>query len=296
MRKSIALLLISMMVLTLTAFSFADNGNPMKDKNQSGVNAFVLDDDLFITVWLDAEVGDILKEISVEINDDDDVIAEWFDDFEVSHEFGSKVFKYTFEAVDYTPADEFEITVFADFSDGEDQVLTKKVDLEDLDKEDNDEDDEDDEEDLDEDMDPAAPAVANRLLKEADIPNRVEGVNLIALVAGEMNEEEPFGLDEIEDLEDLEVAVEGFLVDQLNDMLGKTHNDLADFTDHFTDTEKTVGKPVVEKMKPQQLDNDDDEDDEDDDDEDDDDEDDDDDDDDEDNDNKGENPGKGNKK
>jgi len=292
MKRPIALLLISIMVLMLSAFSFAGNGNPTNDKDKSQVNAFILDDELFITVWLDKEIGDELDELLVEVVEGEDVIETSSDyDSEEVEKFGTIMYMYTFDAIEYTPLDDFEVKVFISLDDDADSelLLTKKVDLEDLDEEDDDdEEDEDDEEDMDDDMYPAAPAVANKLLKEAGIPNRVEGVNLIALVAGEMNEEAPFGLDEIEDLEDLEAAVEGFLVNQLNDLLEKTHNDLADFTKHFVGMEKTVGKPVVEKINPQQLDEDEDDDN--------DEEDDDDDDDDEDDDNKGENPGKGNKK
>lgn len=293
MKKPISLLLISIMVLMLSAFSFAGNGNPMNDKDKSSVNAFILDDELFITVWLDAEIGDVLEEISVEINDDDDVMADWSDDFEVSHEFGSKVFKYTFEAVDYTPADEFEIKVVARFDEKDDLVLTKKIDLEDLDEEDDDEEDEDDEEDMDDDMYPAAPAVANKLLKEAGIPNRVGEKNLIALVAAMMDEDESFDSVEKDDVDEYKDAVEDFLIDQLKLMFEDENSDqLLDYVDDIAELAKPVMKPDVEKGKPEFVDDHNDDDDDDDDEDDDEDEDDED----EDEDDNDKNHGKGGKK
>jgi hypothetical protein len=237
MKRPIALLLISIMVLMLSAFSFAGNGNPMNDKDKSRVNAFVLDDELFITVWLDAEVGDVLEEISVEING----YGEWYEDFGTGYVFGSKVVKFPVIQIDDIPEEDFEITVFANFSTGDDQELTKKVDLEDLDEEDDDDED-DDEEDMDDDMYPAAPAVANKLLKDNNIPNRVNGVNLIAAVAAEFADADKTEEDFAED-------VEAFLIDQLNDVLDEDIDELSDLDDYFDKKDKDLVASESNKIK-----------------------------------------------
>jgi len=240
MKKPIALLLISIMVLMLSAFSFAGNGNSMNDNNKSRVNAFILDEELFITLWLDAEIGDVLEEISVEIDGD----GVWHDDIDPGYVFGSKVYKFPVIQVNEIPDEDFEITVFADFSTGYDQELTKKVDLEDLDEEDDDEEDEDDEEDMDDDMYPAAPAIANKLLKDAGIPNRVDGVNLIAAVSAAMTEDEEFGGFEKDD-DEYAGEVEEFLIELLEDHFDESYTDLDDFADEM---DTTIEKQEVKKI------------------------------------------------
>lgn len=302
MKKPIALLLISIMVLMLSAFSFAGNGNSMNDKDKSSVNAFVLDDKLFITVWLDAEIGDELDELFVEVVEGEDVVktSNDYDDFEEVEKFGTIMYMYTFDAIEYTPLDDFEVKVFVSLDDESELLLTKKVDLEDLDEDDDDEEDEDDEEDMDDDMYPAAPAVANKLLKEAGIPNRVGEKNLIALVAAMMDEDESFDGVEKDDVDEYKDAVEDFLIDQLKLMFEDENGDqLLDFVDDIAELAKPVMKPDVEKGKPEFVDDhndDDDDEDEDDEDEDDEDEDEDEDEDDEDEDDNDENHGKGGKK
>jgi hypothetical protein len=220
----------------------------MNDNDKSKVNAFVLDNELFITVWLDAEIGDVLEEISVDIDGDE----VWFDEIDPGYVFGSKVVKFPVIQVNEIPDEDFEITVFADFSKGEDQEFTPKVDLEDLDEEE----DEDDEEDMDEDMYPAAPAIANKLLKNAGIPNRVDGVNLIAAVSAAMAEDEAMNGIEKDD-EDYADEVEEFLFEKLNDILDKNEigeldfddDELSDFAELLADINKTVGKPETQKIK-----------------------------------------------
>lgn len=287
MKKPVALLMISMMILTLTAFSFADNGNSMKDKDRSKVDAFILDDDLFITVWLDAELGEQLEKLSVEVFEDGDVLEESdkYDESEAVKKFNTIMYKYTFEAIEYTPMDDFEVIAYVELEgDESDFVLTKKVDLEDLDEDD---DDEDDEEDMDDDMYPAAPAIANKLLKDAGIPNRVDGVNLIAAVATEFSDADKADAHFAEEVED-------FLIDLLEAHFDDEFTDLDDFAAEFSKMDITVEKPKVNNIKVEVNDVDNNDDDDDDDDNNDDNDDDDDDDDDDDNNN--ENQGKGKKK
>jgi len=262
MKKPIALMLISIMVLMLSAFSFADVDYSLEIKAPD--DEIVVEDweePFFITVWVMADIGDELENLEVTIEDEDSDYDVTFD-HAVVHEFGSTVFKYTFEAPELTPMDKFEITVVAEFEDEDIIGVEDSKDVEVLAE------DDDDEEEMDDDMYPAAPAIANKLLKDAGIPNRVmndegEAVNLIALVAAEMHEEEPFDLEESDSLEELKDAIDDFLVDELNLLLGKSHDELSDFTNHFVDMEKNVTEPKTDKIKPQH-DNDDDEDDEDD--------------------------------
>jgi hypothetical protein len=146
------------------------------------------------------------------------------------------MYMYTFDAIEYTPLDDFEVKVFVSLDDESELLLTKKVDLEDLDEEDDDEEDEDDEEDMDDDMYPAAPAVANKLLKEAGIPNRVGEKNLIALVAAMMDEDESFDSVEKDDVDEYKDAVEDFLIGQLKLMFeDENGGELSDFLDEIAD-------------------------------------------------------------
>lgn len=297
MKKPIALMLISVMVLMLSAFSFAGNGNSFKNNDlESKISADVIDEFLFITVWLDKEIGDELDELLVKVVEDEVVVktSDDYDDFEEVEKFGTIMYMYTFDAIEYTPLDDFEVKVFVTLDDESELVLTKKVDLEDLDEEDDDdEEDEDDEEDMDYDMYPAAPAIANKLLKDNNIPNRVNGVNLIAAVAEEFADADKTAPDFADDVED-------FLIDQLDEALDDLDDDIEDLSDldeYFEKTDKEMVTSEVNKIKVKitDVDNNDDVEDDEEDDEDDDDQDDDDDED-EDDDDDDENHGKGGKK
>lgn len=250
MKKPIALLLVSIMVLMLSAFSFAGNGNLMMTKEyEPKVDAFILGEELFITVWIDAELGDELDDLWAELYVDDELTNE-FDDFTLVSKTGSKVYKYVSEGIE-PPTEDFDILVNAEFNDSDDDFeIRKSFEFDDIE-----EDTEDSDEEMDDDMYPAAPAVANKLLKKAEIQNRVEGVNLIALVAAEMNEDEPFGLDEEVDQEDFEDAVKDFLILQLNKIFFEEDDDyvdeLEDFTTEIGASEKPVANPNADKVKPQ---------------------------------------------
>lgn len=241
MKRPIALLMISIMVLMLSAFSFAGNDNPKKDEaSEPKISAYVLDELLFITVWLDEELGEDLEGLTAEIfeEDEDDPEAET-SEFEMTSGFGSKGYKYIFEGIEYTPVDEFEIRVTAEFDDAEDQIFTKSMELEDIDV--------DNENMMDDDLYPAAPAIANKLLKEYGIPNRVGTVNLIAAVSAAMAEDEEFA-DLEKDDEDYAEEVEAFLVDKLNDIFDTEDDELSDFEDEIADLEKPNMKSEENKI------------------------------------------------
>ncbi|SCZ81352.1 hypothetical protein [Acidaminobacter hydrogenoformans] len=241
MKRPIALLLISIMVLMLSAFSFAGNGNPKKDEaSEPKISAYVLDDLLFITVWLDAELGEDLEGLTAEIFEEDkEDPEEKTSEFEMTSGSASKGYKYIFEGIEYTPVDEFEIRVTAEFDDAEDLILTKSMELKDIDV--------DNENMMDDDLYPAAPAIANKLLKEYGIPNRVGTVNLIAAVSAAMTENEEFA-DLEKDDEDYAEEVEEFLVDELNEIFDTGYDDLSDFDDEIADLQKPNMKSEENKM------------------------------------------------
>jgi hypothetical protein len=252
MKKPIALLLISIMVLMLSAFSFADVDYSLEIKAPDDeIVVEDWDEPFFITVWVEANVGDKLENLVISFEDEESDYEYTFNR-KVKHVFDETVFEYSFEAPELTPMDEFKITVVAEFEDNDIEGVEDSKSVVVVEEDENGEDDEDG-------MLPAATAIANMLLKEVGIPNRVEGVNLIAAVAAEMAKGDAF---EDDDMKALEGDVEDFLVDLLNDILDESKNDLDEFKEMNFDMMNPSAKPEVAKVKPQADDVDDDDNDE----------------------------------
>ena len=136
MKKPIALMLISIMVLMLSAFSFADDGYSVKIMEPKKTIAdSEMDEPFFITVWVKANIDDKLESLDVTILDGEGNV-DWSDNVVVDHEFITDAHKFTFKAVDFTPMDKFEIFVVADFADDEiggvedSKMVTVKIDKE----------------------------------------------------------------------------------------------------------------------------------------------------------------------
>jgi len=256
MKKPIALMLISIMVLMLSAFSFADDGYSMKIMEPKKTIAdSEMDEPFFITVWVKANIDDKLESLDVTILDGEGNV-DWSENVVVDHEFITDAHKFTFEAVDFTPMDKFEIFVVADFADDEiggvedSKMVTVKTDKEkDKDK------DKDDDVEMENDNYPAAPAIANKLLKEAGIPNRVGNINLIEAVSEAMNEDEEFEGIEKDDTGYAD-EVEEFLFEKLNEILDENgigeldfdDDELSDFVELIANISKTIEKTEVNKI------------------------------------------------
>lgn len=234
MKKPVALTLISIMVLMLSAFSFADDYSLEIVAPDDKVIVSDWDEPFLIKILVDASVGDELEKLVVTI-DEEDGDYEYTFNKKVKHVFGEDVFEYTFEAPELTPMKEFEITVVAKFdNDVEDLEASETVEVET-----EAEDEEEEDEAKDEDMYPAAPAIANKMLREYGIPNRVNGVNLIAAVSEAMIEGEKFYGAEKDD-EDYAENVEEFLVEKLNEALDEelgNDEELDDEIDELSDLE-----------------------------------------------------------
>ncbi|WP_092593107.1 hypothetical protein [Acidaminobacter hydrogenoformans] len=184
--------------------------------------------DVTIKGWIQADEGDMLESLRIEIehlDGDADEVINIIDASDDSVMMSNE--KFEFEADwDLSEEGDFEITVFARIDvdeDVDDEVLRDEVTVEVIYDEDYDDDEDEDDDDKDEAMDnhPAAPAIANKLLKDWGYANRYRGTNLISEVAKFMGPNTDFDGESKLDAEDYEDAIEAFLkdrIDELDDM------------------------------------------------------------------------------
>lgn len=250
MKKPVALTLISIMVLMLSAFSFADDYSLEIVAPDDEVIVSDWDEPFLIKILVDASVGDELEKLVVTI-DEEDGDYEYTFDKKVKHVFGEEVFEYTFEAPELTPMEAFKITVVAEF-DNDVEALEASETFDVTSEAEDDEKEEEAGQEEEQDMYPAAPSIANKLLRVYGIPNRVNGVNLIAAVSEAMINGEQF---DDADKDDAEYAenVEEFLIGKLNDVLDEELDDeideLSDLEGFFDPMDKELVNHDVNKIK-----------------------------------------------
>jgi hypothetical protein len=106
------------------------------------------------------------------------------------------------------------------YGDPDDMIMTDSSTFKILfvDKDDDDDDDDDDGEDKVMDNYPAAPAVANKILKEMGISNRYRGTNLISEIARLMGPNTEFDGVLKTDVDDYEQAIRDYLEDRIEDL------------------------------------------------------------------------------
>jgi len=117
--------------------------------------------------------------------------------------------------------DEFVISlkaVIMPYDDQDDMILTDSSTIKILVVADDDDDDDDDDEDEAMDNYPAAPAVANKILKELGVSNRYMGSNLISEVAKKMGPNTEFNGVLKTDADDYEDEIREFLEDRIDDL------------------------------------------------------------------------------
>lgn len=180
--------------------------------------------DVTIKGWIQADEGDMLESLRIEIVNLDEDTNEWIDIIDDPDDYVMlSNEKFEFEADwDLSEEGEFEINVLARIDVDEnnvDIVLDDDVAVDVIFDEDYDDDDEDDD-DKDEAMDnyPAAPAIANKLLKEMDMANRYRGTNLISEVAKFMGPNTDFDGESKLDAEEYEEAIKTFLEDRIEEL------------------------------------------------------------------------------
>lgn len=199
------------------------------------------DDPILIKGWVKAlDEDDQLESVIVEIDgpdyegdeffevfdEDDDDEWDFEDDFEfeiddwiVDEDFDDETFTITLTAV-INPVGNFDEDDYSYFDEDDDVIiLTNSVEVEILFDEDYDDDDEDDD-DNDEVMDnyPAAPAIANKLLKAEGYANRYKGTNLISAVSKKMGPNTDFnGVSKLDAVK-YEQEIWNFLDDLIDDL------------------------------------------------------------------------------
>jgi hypothetical protein len=180
-------------------------------------------DDTLIKGWIQADEGDVLEFLRIEI--DGDGVPQYITLIDQPSEFVMlSNDKFNFEAEwNLSVEDEFVITVFAWINpdeDGDDDDVLKfedEITVEVIYDEDENGDDDDDDDNV---MDnyPAAPAVANKILKELGISNRYMGTNLISEVAKEMGPNTEFDGVLKTDAVDYELAIRNYLEDRIDEL------------------------------------------------------------------------------
>ncbi|MDK9711129.1 hypothetical protein [Acidaminobacter sp.] len=183
-------------------------------------------DDTLIKGWVQADEGDVLEFLRIEI--DGDGAPQYITLIDQPSEYVMlSNDKFNFEAEwNLSVEDEFVITVFAwinpdEDGDGDDVLkFEDEITVEVIYDEDENGDNGDND---DKDMDnyPAAPAVANKILKELGISNRYMGTNLISEVSKLMGPNTEFNGVLKTDADDYEDEIRDFLndrIDELEDM------------------------------------------------------------------------------
>lgn len=179
--------------------------------------------DVTIKGWIQADEGDMLESLRIEIVNLDEDTNEWIDIIDDPDEYVMlSNEKFEFEADwDLSEEGEFEINVLARIDvdeDNDDIVLDDDVTVDVIFDEDYDDDEDDDDKDEAMDNYPAAPAIANKLLKDWGYANRFMGTNLVSEVAKFMGPNTDFDGVSKMDAEDYEEAIEDFLKDRIDEL------------------------------------------------------------------------------
>jgi len=180
-------------------------------------------DDTLIKGWIQADEGDVLKFLRIEI--DGDGAPQYITLIDQPSEYVMlSNDKFNFEAEwNLSVEDEFVITVFAWINpdeDGDDDDVLKfedEITVEVIFDE-NENGDNGDNDNKDMDNYPAAPAVANKILKELGISNRYMGTNLISEVSKLMGPNTEFDGVLKKDAVKYEEAIRDYLEDRIEEL------------------------------------------------------------------------------